>query len=219
MNFYKRFLGDYARDTAHLSITEHGAYTLLLDALYGTGKPLPADLDALCRMCRASSAAERRAVESIANQFFPINGDGFRHNARADREIQAHEEQAEINRAIAKDRETKRANDRRNDKSTNRSTEREPSHSQSHKERKTKGVYQPPDWVPSGPWKAYVEMRDEIKKPMTYRAAELAVDKLAALRDLGMAPAAVLEQSVFNSWQGLFPLKSNGSGGEKKVAL
>ena len=32
MNYYERHLGDYARDTAHLSMMEHGAYGLLLAA-------------------------------------------------------------------------------------------------------------------------------------------------------------------------------------------
>ena len=36
MIFYKRYLGDYQRDTGHLSMLEHGAYTLLLDAFYAT---------------------------------------------------------------------------------------------------------------------------------------------------------------------------------------
>lgn len=27
MNYYERHLGDYARDTGHLSIMEHGVYT------------------------------------------------------------------------------------------------------------------------------------------------------------------------------------------------
>ena len=75
------------RDTMHLSITEHGAYSLLLDAAYATEKPLPASYDDLNRMCRAMSKAEQVAVKSVADQFFPIRDDGLRHNPRADREI------------------------------------------------------------------------------------------------------------------------------------
>jgi uncharacterized protein YdaU (DUF1376 family) len=36
MNFYKHFLGDYARDTKGLSLLEHGAYRVLLDHNYAT---------------------------------------------------------------------------------------------------------------------------------------------------------------------------------------
>lgn len=123
MNFYKRYVGDYVRDTGHLSLTEHGAYTVLLDTIYSTGKPLPADLVALCRICRASNAAERRAVASVVDQFFPVNGDGLRHNKRAHAELDAYAEQAATNRRIAVEREEKR---KRDESSTNRVTKHEP---------------------------------------------------------------------------------------------
>lgn len=87
MNYYERYCGDYGRDTAHLSLAEHGAYTLMLDAYYSTERGLPADVGALCRMCRAVSKAEQASVRNVAEQFFPVGQDGLRHNARAAREI------------------------------------------------------------------------------------------------------------------------------------
>lgn len=87
VNYYQRFLGDYARDTRHLSLLAHGAYSLLLDAYYATERPLPADIDSLCRICGAINQLERAAVEDIADMFFPVCEDGLRHNKRADIEI------------------------------------------------------------------------------------------------------------------------------------
>jgi uncharacterized phage protein (TIGR02220 family) len=87
VNYYQRFLGDYARDTRHLSLMAHGAYSLLLDAYYATERPLPADLDSLCRICGAINPPERAAVETIADKFFQVAQDGLRHNKRADIEI------------------------------------------------------------------------------------------------------------------------------------
>ena len=87
MNFYKRYMGDYGRDTAHLSLAEHGAYTLLLDHYYSTETPLPADAAALYRICRAFEKAEQRCVLSVADTYFPVGEDGLRHNARADKQI------------------------------------------------------------------------------------------------------------------------------------
>lgn len=60
----------------------------------------------------------------------------------------------------------------------------------------------------------YVEMRKKIRKPMTARAITLAKNKLAKLAaipfsdDINKTQAIkILEQSTFNSWQGLFELK------------
>ena len=85
MNYFEFYVGDYARDTAHLSLSEHGAFLLLLAAYYGTEKPLAADMGSLYRIARAMNPAEQKAVKSVADQFFPVSShDGLRHNARAD---------------------------------------------------------------------------------------------------------------------------------------
>ena len=54
----------------------------------------------------------------------------------------------------------------------------------------------------------YVAMRKSIKKPMTDRAIELAKGKLKTLagNDDQLA-IRILNQSVMNSWLGLFPIK------------
>ena len=70
MNFYKHFLGDYARATGHLSLVEHGAFRLMLDHFYGAGRPLPGNRKALYRLLRAETNEERRAVDAISTQFW-----------------------------------------------------------------------------------------------------------------------------------------------------
>jgi uncharacterized protein YdaU (DUF1376 family) len=64
-----------------------------------------------------------------------------------------------------------------------------------------------PVWIPAAAWSGYVEMRQRIRRPMTDKARSIAVQKLESLRHEGQSPAAVLEQSTFNSWQGLFPVR------------
>lgn len=86
MNYYRRYMGDYMRDTAHLSLTEHGAYNLLLDIYYSTGGVLTADKMGLYRICSAFTAIERKAVDSVVRQFFAVEDDMLR-NKRADAEI------------------------------------------------------------------------------------------------------------------------------------
>lgn len=84
MNYYERHLGDYARDTAHLSLLEHGAYTLLLDRYYATEDGIPADQ--VHRLARARAPEEREAVDTVLAEFFHLDGGIWIHH-RAEREI------------------------------------------------------------------------------------------------------------------------------------
>lgn len=84
MNYYQRHLGDYTRDTAHLSMLEHGAYSLLLDRYYITESPIPEGQ--AHRVARARTEEERSAVDAVLAEFFSLI-DGAWHNSRADHEL------------------------------------------------------------------------------------------------------------------------------------
>lgn len=86
MNFYKRYVGDIQRDTGHLSLAEFGAYDRLLDHYYATEMPLPADIDACCRIARAMTKDERKSVINILSQYFHLTEQGYVQK-RADKEI------------------------------------------------------------------------------------------------------------------------------------
>jgi uncharacterized protein YdaU (DUF1376 family) len=83
VNYYERHLGDYARDAGHLTMLEHGAYTLLLDRHYTTEAGIPADQ--VYRICRARTRDERAAVDAVLAEFFTLE-DGAHVNGRASRE-------------------------------------------------------------------------------------------------------------------------------------
>jgi uncharacterized protein YdaU (DUF1376 family) len=85
-HWYPRFYKDYQLDTSHLSMLEHGAYTLLLDHYYLTGKPLMANITAVARQMRCMMPEEIEAVKSVLEQFFDLQDDGW-HNRRADEEL------------------------------------------------------------------------------------------------------------------------------------
>ena len=56
----------------------------------------------------------------------------------------------------------------------------------------------------------FVEFRKGIKKPMTEYAVELMVKKLAEMSKCDIwISIDILEQSIMNGWQGIFPLKEN----------
>ena len=75
MIWHKRYSGDYQRDTGHLSLCEHGAYAVLLDAFYSTEKPIPAA--GAHRVARAFEKHEREAVDSVLLQFWKRTPDGW----------------------------------------------------------------------------------------------------------------------------------------------
>lgn len=72
----------------------------------------------------------------------------------------------------------------------------------------TPTVYYPLDDSLNQAFTDYVEMRKKIKKPMTERAITIAKNKLNELsggdNDVSIK---ILEQSIWNSWQSLYPLK------------
>lgn len=88
------------------------------------------------------------------------------------------------------------------------------SNSKPQKPSKSKHKFYLPDWIPKETWQAFEEMRRKIRKNMTDHAKELAVKDLASLKADGHDPKAVLDQSIMNSWQALYPLKlkANGNG-------
>lgn len=86
MNYYRRYSGDYLRDTARLNLTEHGAYTLLLDYYYTSEDPLPVDHGELYLMVRAMRPEDRKAVDKVLSVYFTKHSDGY-HQKRVDKEI------------------------------------------------------------------------------------------------------------------------------------
>lgn len=87
MNYYRRYIGDYRRDTGTLTIVEHGVYTIMLDEYYARNGLIPRHLSELNILCHATTKLEKNAVMKIAQEHFPANGDGLRHNKRADEEL------------------------------------------------------------------------------------------------------------------------------------
>lgn len=86
MNYYEHHIGDYVRDTAHLSLVEDAVYRRLLDSYYAREKPIPLDIDECCRLVRAKRANERAAVEYVVAHYFIKLENGY-HQKRCDAEI------------------------------------------------------------------------------------------------------------------------------------
>lgn len=116
MHYYKRNLGDYAKKAGRLSMLQHGAYTLLIDACYDR-EEFPT-LEQAIDWAWASSDAEIDAVKFVLARFFTPNDEGVYVQNRILEEILIYHKNAETNRRIAIERETKRKG-----KSTNRASD------------------------------------------------------------------------------------------------
>ena len=55
----------------------------------------------------------------------------------------------------------------------------------------------------------FSKMRVKIRKPLTDKARELILGKLDKLANDEKTKIKILEQSIMNSWQGVFPLKED----------
>jgi uncharacterized protein YdaU (DUF1376 family) len=84
VNYYERHIGDYLKDTAHLSLLEHGVYGRLLDVYYTREGSIP--VAEVARLIGAKSKDERAALGVVLAEFFKVDG-GMLKQSRCDLEI------------------------------------------------------------------------------------------------------------------------------------
>ena len=65
---------------------------------------------------------------------------------------------------------------------------------------------------------AFVDFRKKIKKPMTERAIQLMLNKLQELSPVIEEQIEIINQSILNGWQGIFPLKKDTANYSSKSA-
>lgn len=86
MHYFQFNIGDYARDTAHLTEMEDLAYRRMLDLYYRAEGPLPSSIDEIARLIRMRSHTASIAI--VLQDFFEECADGYR-NQRADQELRS----------------------------------------------------------------------------------------------------------------------------------
>lgn len=79
-------------------------------------------------------------------------------------------------------------------------------------------VFVLPEWIDPKAWQGFEEMRKKIRKPMTDRARENIVRKLAAFKAKGHDPTTVLDNSITGDWQDVYEPKSEGGNGKLRDA-
>lgn len=81
MHYYKKNIGDYRRNTSHLSLLEHGVYSQLIDQYYlkeGVGFDKP--VKQIARLIGARTEDEIAVVTIILDEFFVKTKSGYHHN-------------------------------------------------------------------------------------------------------------------------------------------
>lgn len=109
MHYYKRNIGDYHKKAGRLSMLEHGAYTLLIDACYDRER-FPTEEEAI-DWCWARSEEEMTAVRFVLGKFFDSESDVYVQQRISD-EIQAYKAMGLKNKEIAENREKARRTSR-----------------------------------------------------------------------------------------------------------
>lgn len=105
MHYFKRNIGDYHKKAGRLSMLEHGAYTLLMDACYDRER-FPT-MDEAIDWCWARSDEEVAAVKFVLTKFFTLDGERYMQQRIAD-EISSFHDKSEKNKQIAIEREANR---------------------------------------------------------------------------------------------------------------
>jgi hypothetical protein len=73
-----------------------------------------------------------------------------------------------------------------------------------------------PDWLSKEVWSEFKAMRTKIRKPLTPEAERLLFIDLEVIKKNGHDPIAAINNSIKNSWQGIFEPKQNLNTAKQK---
>lgn len=205
------FSSDWIADTAHLGPLEEGVYSKLVQHYYQSRKPLPADIDRLSMIARATEPASRRAVEFIASEYFipfedPEFGLVLRH-PRCDREIEwsdrEHLAKSEGGRKGAS-RRWEQADDRSANRTPNGTPNGTPYGNQNQNQNQNKDKLQIQGETPSGSRRAAAPYR-EIQNLWNSTLPELpACQKLTETRKSSIRQRWEKDLPSLENWKNLF---------------
>lgn len=201
MHYYKRNIGDYAKKAGRLTMLQHGAYTLLIDACYD--RELFPTYEQAIEWTWASSEAEIEAVKFVLSRFFTLSEDDKYVQLRILDEISSYHKNAEINKRIAIERETKRK-----EKSTVRANndtncaqvvnEASPNHKPLTINHKPNKLFTP-EGVLQSVWDDFVAQRKAKKAAITQTALK-SIEREA--RKAGISLNDALQEICARGWTG-----------------
>jgi len=200
--WYPHYLADYDRDTADLTMLEHGAYRLLIDHYYRTGRPIPANAEISHRVCRAFAPAEKAAIDSVLHRFFVETDSGWEHQ----RIIQELERAANISKQRAEAAKAKHV--KKSAKAPAKNMQLQHNHNS----------ISLPEWLPEEVWQNFRTHRRKMGKSLTPYAEHLALQRLIELKNQGHDPLDVVEHTIYSGWLKFFPRKENNEQARQSAA-
>jgi uncharacterized protein YdaU (DUF1376 family) len=212
VHYYKRDIGKYYKKAGRLSMLQHGAYTMLMDACYDR-EQFPT-IEQAIDWCWASSTDEIDAVKFILSKFF-TEYDGVFKQAHITEILEKYHENSATNKAIAikreADRRTKRAQTV-HEPPPNKELPITNQELRTKDQKKNPVVFNLPNWISGDTWKAFIEHRQKLKAPMTNHAKNLMVKKLGKLNG---GADDILNQSISSGWKGIFEIKTENNNGQQ----
>lgn len=73
-----------------------------------------------------------------------------------------------------------------------------------------KPIIEIPEWLNKDLWEEFKQHRKTMKKPMSELSQKKTINQLEKMKKNGEDVEAVINQSIANGWQGIFPNKSHG---------
>jgi len=204
MYYYSFNIGDYRKDTVHLSRLEHSIYRDLIDWYYLDESPIPLETQSVSRRLRLATEEERNALIAVLQDFFSQSEDGWRHK-RIDSEIAEYHAKCETNRLNGKagGRPKKEENPVGSQSQPSRNPNQEPltnNHKPIEKNKRTSApVVAKPDEVTDQTWTDFVAHR-KLKRA-TVSDTVLDTIKREAQK-AGWSLDAALRECVARNWQG-----------------
>lgn len=219
MHYYQFNIGDYRKDTTHLLPIEHYIYRTLIDWYYLDEKPIPKETQTVIRRLRLGNENVEN-LNFVLNDYFTLQDDGW-HQSRIDEDIINYHSKANVNRSNGKlggrPKKTQTVIDGIANANPNES-ENNPNHkpltinqeplNKKQRQKTSAIVIALPDWIPKEKWIQFKEMRKKIRKPLTDEAERLLIKDLLAIKDNGYDPIQAIDNSIKNSWQGIFEPKT-----------
>ena len=213
MFYYPHHIGDYKAATTYLSNEEDLAYRRLLELYYDTEKAIEDDIPLLAKRLRVTP----EALSFVLKEFFSHTKEGWK-NKRCDVVIKDYQEMAEKNRKNGKAGGRPKANKQAIENPVGFQsvpsgvpveTQVEPNQEPitKNQEPKKQPTVDLPDWLPKEKWEAFVQMRKQLKKPMSDYAIKLMVAKLVRLREAGHNVGELLDKTITNSWLDVYEPK------------